>query len=239
MDRERLLTQSLPGIFLVIATLFASSAYLDGKSSDALISVTGSAQRRIVSNQSRWTVRLERNGDLSTLKEGNAQLASDLAALLGYIKKAGISGSGVTVQPVLLSTLTNYNAGPIPTGYQLSQVVVVESPDVRGMTQLAAGSTNLVSHGAMLSTVSLDYVYTKLQDVRIAMLGEATKNARDRAEQIAENAGVSLGKLRSASMGVFQITSVNSTDIIDAGTYDTSSIEKQVTAIVRASFDHR
>jgi hypothetical protein len=37
-------------------------------------------------------------------------------------------------------------------------------------------------------------------------------------------------------MGVFQITAVNSTEISDYGSYDTSSIDKKVTAIVRASY---
>jgi hypothetical protein len=57
-----------------------------------------------------------------------------------------------------------------------------------------------------------------------------------RAGKIVESAGSNLGKLRSASMGVMQITPVNSTDVSDYGYYDTTSIEKQITAIVRASF---
>jgi hypothetical protein len=40
-------------------------------------------------------------------------------------------------------------------------------------------------------------------------------------------------------MGVFQVTAPNSIDISDYGTYDTSSVRKQITAIVRASFTIR
>ncbi|HOG24446.1 MAG TPA: SIMPL domain-containing protein, partial [Candidatus Omnitrophota bacterium] len=42
--------------------------------------------------------------------------------------------------------------------------------------------------------------------------------------------------MRSARMGVFQITPVNSTSVSDWGENDTSSVEKKVTAVVNASF---
>ena len=69
------------------------------------------------------------------------------------------------------------------------------------------------------------------------MMGEATKNAMERASRIAESTGRKINQVQSATMGVFQVTSVNSTDISDYGFYDTSAIQKKVTAVVRASFD--
>jgi len=42
--------------------------------------------------------------------------------------------------------------------------------------------------------------------------------------------------LKSADMGVFQVTAVNSVDVSDYGSYDTSAFEKQITAVVRRSF---
>lgn len=40
----------------------------------------------------------------------------------------------------------------------------------------------------------------------------------------------------SADMGVFQITPVNSTEVSDWGSNDTSSLEKKVFAVVHADF---
>ena len=42
--------------------------------------------------------------------------------------------------------------------------------------------------------------------------------------------------MRSARMGVFQITPINSFEISDWGTNDTSSFEKKVTAVVNVTF---
>ncbi len=230
---------SIASLALIIATAIGAHAYKTVKRSEHVISVTGSAQKRILSDQARWTVRLERSGDIAGIKEGNAQLSKDLASLLAYLKKAGYSGTGVTVQPVNLATLTNYNMGPLPTGYQLSQQVIVEGGNVQDIAKLAAGSTALVGQGVLLSTVSIEYVYTKLQELRIEMIAEATKNAKARAVEIAKSAGVGLGRLSVLGTGVFQITPVNSTEISDYGSYDTTSIEKQITSTVKASFEVR
>ena len=81
-----------------------------------------------------------------------------------------------------------------------------------------------------------EYLYTKLADVRTVMLGEATKDARTRAESIARAAGSDIGAVREVRMGVFQITPRNSTEVNDYGINDTSSLEKDITAVVRVTF---
>ena len=68
------------------------------------------------------------------------------------------------------------------------------------------------------------------------MVAEATKDAKARAEAIASSTGNKVGAVRSAKTGVFQITSRNSTDVSDYGIYDTSSLEKDITAVVSVQF---
>ncbi|WLT37153.1 SIMPL domain-containing protein [Synechocystis sp. B12] len=68
------------------------------------------------------------------------------------------------------------------------------------------------------------------------MVAEATKDAKARAEAIASSTNSKVGAVRSAQTGVFQITSRNSTDVNDMGIYDTSSIEKDITAVVSITF---
>jgi hypothetical protein len=230
---------SIASLALVVSSAIGAHAYKTVKRADHVISVTGSAQKRIVSDQARWTVSLQRSGDIGGIKEGNAQMTKDLSILLAYLKKAGYSGTGITVQPVNLMTLNNYNTGPLPTGYQLNQQVIVEGNNVQDIAKIAAGSTALVGQGLLLTTVGIEYVYTHLQELRIEMIAEATKNAKARAVEIAKSADVGLGRLSMLGTGVFQITPINSTDISDYGSYDTTSIEKQITSTVKASFEVR
>jgi hypothetical protein len=53
---------------------------------------------------------------------------------------------------------------------------------------------------------------------------------------IVKATGASLGKLRGVDVGVFQVTSPNSTQVEDYGVYDTSTVDKDVTAVVNVTF---
>jgi hypothetical protein len=70
-------------------------------------------------------------------------------------------------------------------------------------------------------------------------LGEAITDAKARAEEIAKSGGAKVGKLMSASSGVVQVLAPNSTNVEDYGSYDTSTIQKEVSVTARASFGVR
>lgn len=83
------------------------------------------------------------------------------------------------------------------------------------------------------------YFYTKIADLKVEMLALATKDARERAQKIAENGGAKLVSLKTAKMGVFQITPINSNDVADYGINDTTSIEKEIMSVVNCTFTSR
>ena len=79
---------------------------------------------------------------------------------------------------------------------------------------------------------------TKAGEAKIEMLAEATKDARARAEQIASQGGRTVKELRAAKMGVFQITPLYSGRASSnwEGENDMSSLEKNISAVVNATF---
>jgi hypothetical protein len=211
------------------------------------VSVTGSAQKVITSDVAKWRSSLSRSSDAAGLRDANAKLASDLAATLKFFREKGLEDKDVKVDPVMVSPVYANGGGGmykgypgdyggIIQGYSLTQNIMVEAAKVDLITSIARDSSTLIERGVMFTSNPVEYYYSKLSDLKQEMLAEATKDARVRAGKIVESAGSNLGKLRSASMGVMQITPVNSTDVSDYGYYDTTSIEKQITAIVRASF---
>lgn len=222
---------------LLLSTIVAGSFASGIKASDQTISVTGSAQRIITSDRAKWGVLLTDSTDKATLKEGSERMAKSLASLKAYLKKNAVDEKSIAVMPMTVENLTSmYDQGSQLVGYRLTQIVQVESEDVQKLTQIAQGSSSLLAGGSAVSTMSLEYYYSKLNDLKIDMLAAATENAKLRAEKIAESAGSRLGSLKGASMGVMQVTAVNSVEVSDYGAYDTSALEKQITAIVRATF---
>lgn len=77
-----------------------------------------------------------------------------------------------------------------------------------------------------------EYYYTQIAALKIDLIGEASKDARTRAEKIANHAGCRLSEVRNARMGVLPITRPNSTETSSQGIHDTSTIDKDVTSIV-------
>jgi hypothetical protein len=70
----------------------------------------------------------------------------------------------------------------------------------------------------------------------VEALKKATQDARERAETLVSGLDAKLGAARSANVGVFQVTPRNSTEVSDYGIYDTSTREKDVTAVVTITF---
>lgn len=62
-----------------------------------------------------------------------------------------------------------------------------------------------MSRDMVVDSQTPSFYYTKLDDLKVKMLGDATQNAFQRAQSIAST-GRGIGRLRTANMGVFQIT---------------------------------
>ena len=71
----------------------------------------------------------------------------------------------------------------------------------------------------------------------MALLSDAIADAKARAVKLAQAGGKNIGALQSASSGVVQVLAPNSANTSDYGTYDTSSIEKNIMVTVKTSFE--
>ena len=110
--------------------------------------------------------------------------------------------------------------------------------DVQKIDELSKNTSSLViDKGVIFSTSSLEYYYSKLPDARVALLSDAIADAKARATKLAEAGGKNIGALQSASSGVVQVLAPNSADTSDYGTYDTSSIQKNIMVTVKTSFE--
>lgn len=228
-------------ITAIISSLIIGSSISNIKLPIKQISVTGSAQKIIQSDAVKWTLKLSRQVELGALKDGYAQMSSDLKKINEFLTKSKIADREINTAPITVEKQqiesTTDNGVTIKKDYYiLIQTYVINSNDVAKLSDAIDKSTELIQAGIPIENLGLEYYYTKLSELKLEMLTEATKNTKERAETIADSVGAKLDGLLSADMGVFQITPVNSTEVDDWGTYDTTSYEKQITAIVRSDF---
>lgn len=223
---------------LVTASVLTAGAVKGIRRADDVIEVTGSARRPIRSDIAVWRVSVSAQG--ATQQEASAAVADPAQRVLTFLRQNSIPDSVVTMgalQPgPLYRMLENGTTTGEILGWSVSQSFEVRSTDVNGIRALAQRADVLIREGVPLSAAAPEYLYTRLAEVRTQMLADATKDAHSRAEAIARSVGSEIGGVRSARMGVFQITPRNSTEVSDYGINDTSSLEKDITAVVRISF---
>ena len=94
----------------------------------------------------------------------------------------------------------------------------------------------MISQGIDINVFGVSYSYSKLPELKVNLLEEASKDAKNRASSMLNATGDKVGGIKSVRMGVYQITSVDSNDVSDMGINDTSTIDKKVTAVANISF---
>jgi hypothetical protein len=224
-------------IAVVISSYLFSNAFQNRNKSNDTISVTGSGKKDFVSDLIVWNGSFSKKS--ATLKEAYAALDSDREKIKSYL-----SGKGIAPNEMVFSAVnfnkdfeTTYNENgttrqQIFTGFTLTQSVSIQSKEVNKIEELSRQSSELINSG--VEFYSPEYYYTKLAELKIKMIAEATKDASIRAKSIAENADASLGNLKKSDMGVFQITGQNSSeDFSYGGSFNTQSKNKTANITVR------
>jgi uncharacterized protein len=226
------------GVSLVVSSAVGAGAIRDIRRARDEITVTGSARRPIRSDFVVWRPTV--TSQQAALPQASQDLRRHADRVRGYLREHGVADSAVVVRPVETYAIPEVVERGRETGrvlgYRLTQMFEVRSADVDGITRLAQEIGEVISEGVPLTAAPPEYLFTKLGDIRVAMLAAATRDARGRAQEIAKSAGSELGDVRNVRMGVFQITPRFSTEVSDMGINDVSSLEKDITAVVRVSF---
>ncbi|WP_353136958.1 SIMPL domain-containing protein [Pseudopedobacter sp.] len=232
----------LPTIILSLAILLSvllfSGTWKKVRSTDQTINVTGSAKKLIVSDLA--VIRGNLNAEAATAKEAYQKLQSQKPILLAYLAKQGFNEKDIDFKTTNSYPNYYYNNNGMQTGirsYTINQMIEFQSKDVEKMKKLSIDITSLVEQGVEFAVNPPEYYYTKISDIKIDVQAEAAKDAMIRGRRIAEATGRTLGTLKSARMGVLQITPENSNITSDYGVNDVSSIRKEITAVVNANFE--
>ncbi len=216
MDQNNKTFPVILGAALIISFSVFGLFYYSAQSVDKdLLSVTGSTKTRVTSDSVKLIIVLFRTVPASNIASGNASIARDLNLVNGLLSENAVS-SGITVSPVFMDQYYGEKIGG-ENSFHLRQTVTVESGDIDKITKLSKSIPDLAGQGAVVSVQSLEYYYSKLPELRVSLLSDAVKDAKARADKIAESTGRKVGKIRSASIGVVQVIAPNSVDISDYG----------------------
>jgi uncharacterized protein len=229
-------------VVLAAAVFFGSVAIAHGirdRGRSETITVTGSAKKRIDADYVVWNVRLtsqEPEAGAATLVLG--QWTKRVRA---FFDSERVRTSELTIQPITTEAVNAEDTGQ-GTGivaYKLTRSFQIRSSRVQAIRTVAQHTSKLLAADVPVEADPPQYVLTHLSSLRPALLRAATRDAQRRAKILVEATGNHLGGLRSVRVGVFQVTSPYSTEVSDYGVYNTSSVLKDVTAVVNVAFSLR
>ncbi len=241
MNKNSIIATAIAAFGLVLATFILGNAYKYKFTSTQTVNVTGNAMKNFDADLVKWRATYSRND--SDLKSASAQLKEDQNVVKSFLIGQGIKANEIIFEAVNISkdfiygTDANGNSFSQFNGYILSQDVTIESTDLDKIEKASREISTLISQGIELSSSNPSYYYSKLEDLKLELIAQASENAKQRGENIATKAGSKLGQIMKADLGIFQITGKNDNEEYSyGGAFNTTSRQKTANITVKVSF---
>lgn len=228
-------------IGVIGAACILGSAYKYKYRVNNTINVTGNAKKDFEADIVKWSATYSKKSmDLSSASE---DLKNDRELVRKFLIEKGVKENEILFNAVNISRDFSYhrdnngNSYNTFTGYNLTQTVSVESNELNVVDNVSREISALISQGIELASNEPSYYYSQLEDLKLALIAEASQNAKARAENIATESGVSLGDLKKADLGIFQITGQNENEEFSyGGVFNVSSRYKTANITVRSTY---
>jgi hypothetical protein len=193
----------------------------------------GLAERRVNADRANWKIVFKVTGaSRSEVPKLYQQAEQQQQTIIKLLKDNGFDDN--EIQPGVLDyhyrEYRDDKQQLVDQTHMLIGAIDVETEKVELVSKVRANVNKLIAQGIDIENQPPAYRFTKLNEIKPDMLREATKNARIAANEFAENAGVSVGGIRSARQGNFFVR--------DAGEEygDTAKIEKDVRVVTTITF---
>jgi hypothetical protein len=236
------------GIALMVSSLLVAVSFVIGlvavghaisvRDSNTGITITGEASAAVSANQVVWTLTAQ---EIAPTAQGAVSMvAADVKSLSAYLKSGGIDVSTLVLSGVSTSNNEQYINGN-PTGiilnYQASRNITVNSDNVYLIQKLSQGIGQVLETGANIYSSGPQYYVSTLQKLRPRLIAAAVRDAKSRAIALTSATGGSVGSVRNAKSGPFQVNAVGSVEVSGGGIYDTTTIRKTVSTTVTVVFN--
>ncbi|HEX6251854.1 MAG TPA: SIMPL domain-containing protein [Gemmatimonadaceae bacterium] len=201
---------------LALAGLLAGAGFARGRSADRYVTVKGVAERNVQADAAIWPLHVV--GADNNLTAAHAKLTASIAGVKEFLAAGGIDTTQVQLTGFSVSDALAQQYGPdrAPANrYVIRQTLLVRSNSPDQVLAASQRVGELAAIGVAVSSgaggeyggpgTGPTFVFTQLNELKPPMIAEATARAREAAEQFARDSRTSLGGIRRANQGVFEI----------------------------------
>lgn len=209
LSRNIIAGSILLSIGIALAGWFISSGYVDAQTEERYVTVKGVSERDVKADIAIWPMRtVSADNKLSAAQQS---MRNDRKTVREFLMDHGISSDNIELQDLKVTdkTAQTYQSESYTNRFILEQTLMVRSTNVEKIEKASQHVGQLVKKGVILnnkySGSGPTYLFDRLSELKPDMIAEATKNARESAEQFAHDSGSELNGIRNANQGVFVI----------------------------------
>lgn len=212
MKNQYFLPSLILATALIITGYFIGNTYLKGRSFDRFVSVKGLSEREVPADLAVWPINIMLTGnDLSDLQ---MKIEAQNQEVYKFFSAQGFEPDEITRGTVNISdaraNIYNSNAQYSAFRYLAKSEFTVRTSDIPKLQKALGASLELLSKGILLGSRNewqpVEYIFTGLNELKPAMVEEATRNAREVAEKFARDSEARVGAIRTARQGLFSVS---------------------------------
>lgn len=227
----------IAGLSFILGLAVLGVMIVQSRDQDKTLRVVGYATKPFESDLVKWNIAISRDAAPGAQREASGLLQGDVDKFRNHLTQEGFEAKEIQLNPASTNAITD-NYGNV-VSYKVQQSLVITSNKLDKVEQIALNPQVFNQLGITYDNSYLGYFYTKLPDLKKALLSEATQDAVARAKEISSAAKTRLGKMYFARAGVFQITEPYSTEVSDYGIYSTATRSKHISVTLTAEFTLR
>jgi hypothetical protein len=200
--RFLLISAAILALGIVIGGYLMGDGIRRARMADRSVTVRGLAERNVTADLATWTIAFSEQG--TELVPVQAAVDEKGRAIRAFMRRFGFTEKDLSDTGASVSQYYDNNRGQ--NSVTVRQKIQLRTNDVMKARAAFARQADLIRSGVALEEGSgMVYSFTKLNDIKPQMIADATRNARQGAEQFARDSGTGVGGIRQATQGYFSI----------------------------------
>ncbi|MBP1775640.1 MAG: hypothetical protein H6Q86_1646 [candidate division NC10 bacterium] len=222
-QRSSMIGSVLLAVGIAAGGWFVGHGFVTARMGDRFVTVKGISERDVKADLAIWSVRIAAtDNDLPTAQR---RITEDVSKVRDFLARHGIAADQTELErPEVEDAFANQwrDASKVKDRYIVHQTVTVRLDKPETVVEASRQSGELVAAGVVLATGQgygqgggPRFLFTRLNDIKPQMIQEATARAREAALKFAQDSSSTLGGIRQASQGVFEILPRNPVPGVD------------------------
>lgn len=228
--------------FIISASVLGYAFKKFGGEKNSII-VKGLAEKPIQADSARWEINFQTSRASDSVTASYQLLDQEIKTLQSFFVEHGFKATEMILgnkssQPYY----QDVDQGDGKTirefrGYVAMQSLVINTRDIQKIEKAAKDAYLLDEKGISIEQKP-QYLVSNLEEIKMSLIANATKNAHSRANEFAKVGGVKVGAMRSASQGAFYILPESGSDDDSdyGGAYDKNTINKIARVVVTINY---